>query len=150
MEIPEIVAAIIYLIPIAIALIYRSWWKQEERERISDLGGWLKSNQELNRVSKELEATKAELELYKNHQSETYKLLSAEAKVSTSGGVMGGYAMLNVYEFAVINKARYTFTLRGESYIGWGQEGNVIKALPMDANVSTPEILNETIYIAFG
>lgn len=70
MEIPEIVAAIIYLIPIAIALIYRSWWKQEERERISDLGGWLKSNQELNRVSKELEAAKAELEQYKNHQSE--------------------------------------------------------------------------------
>jgi hypothetical protein len=95
-------------------------------------------------------ATKAELEHYKNHQENTYKLLSSQAKVSTSGGGMGDYAILVVDEFAVVNEARYTFALRGEQYIGYGLPNNKIKALPMNPTVSTPEIPLETIYIAFG
>jgi hypothetical protein len=94
--------------------------------------------------------TKAELEQYKNHQENTYKLLSSQAKVSTSGGGMGDYAILAVDEFSVVNEARYTFAIRGEQYIGYGLPDNKIKALPMTPTVSTPEIPLETIYITFG
>ena len=121
-----------------------------ERQHFEDDMNFQLVNARYLYAMQELEKTKAELEQYKNHQENTYKLLSSQAKVSTSGGGMGDYAILVVDEFSVINEARYTFALRGEQYIGYGLPNNKIKALPMNPTVSTPEIPLETIYIAFG
>jgi hypothetical protein len=136
------------------ALVYRHKYLKEarlrERQHFEDDMNFQLVNARYLKAIEELAETKAELEQYKNHQENTYKLLSSQAKVSTSGGGMGDYAILVVDEFAVINEARYTFAIRGEQYIGYGLPDNKIKALPMTPTVSTPEIPLETIYIAFG
>ena len=125
-------------------------WAEAEKQTNNWIEDYAALQKNFNELNKLYQATKAELEQYKNHQENTYKLLSSQAKVSTSGGGMGDYAILAVDEFSVVNEARYTFALRGEQYIGYGLPKNKIKALPMNPMVSTPEIPLETIYIAFG
>jgi hypothetical protein len=150
----EIIQIIGICLLMGCALVYRHKYLKEarlrERQHFEDDMNFQLVNARYLKAIEELAETKAELEQYKNHSDNTYKLLSLQAKVSTSGGGMGDYAILVVDEFSVINEARYTFALRGEQYIGYGLPKNKIKALPMTPTVSTPEIPLETIYITFG
>lgn len=112
---------------------------------------------DLATLRKELLDTKAELELYKNHESETakvFKPLGKKVAVSTDGAGIGEAAYFEVkgLDRELINdpqNIRYAFVYNGNRYLGYHVVYGELKAHPLDCEVFTEAGENVETFLEF-
>jgi hypothetical protein len=108
-------------------------------------------------LKKELADTKAELEQYKNHESETAKVIKPIGKkvtVSTDGAGMGAKASFEVFGLntELVNdphNVRYTFWYKGNRYLGYEVVDSKILAYPLSKPVITEAGKNVETFLEF-
>jgi hypothetical protein len=153
----EIILLVVATFEAIAGWIYRHFWKDEEAERIF----WNRKHDHLVRTlhetKQELEATKAELDTYKHHQSETAKVfapLGKKVTVSTEGAGMGSKAAFEVFglDTELVNdphNVRYTFCYKGNRYLGYEVVDGKILAYPLSEPVITEAGKNVETFLEF-
>jgi hypothetical protein len=142
----------------ALATIVFSWamylWYQWNKwmEAYIDVADKYISEVRLTKMyQKELAATKAELELYKNHQ-ETAKVFTPFGKcitVSTKGAGVGKKAAFDVFGIDLVNGVQYTFWYKGKRYLGYEAEGSILLAHPLNHEADTEAGENIGAFLEF-
>ncbi len=132
-------------------------WENETKRTNEWIAMYDGLQNDFNQLSKQYQATKAELEQYKNHESETAKVIKPIGKkvtVSTDGAGMGAKASFEVFGLntELVNdphNVRYTFWYKGNRYLGYEVVDSKILAYPLSKPVITEAGKNVETFLEF-